>query len=136
MKNLLKYLIVLIIIVFTNDVLFAQLNLVKRFEEMNKVGKSYFGRVVRSAGDFNGDRTTNFIVSNYEDIANGMVFFYSDNNSALPVELTTFTSIVNDYKETGKYKVSIDGSKLSSGVYFYSIQAGNFREVKKMILQK
>jgi len=46
------------------------------------------------------------------------------------------STLVNDYKETGKYKVSIDGSKLSSGVYFYSIQAGNFREVKKMILQK
>ena len=221
-----------------------------------------------AVGDFNGDGATNFIVSNYEHIANGMVFLYSDNNSALPVELTTFTSsvndgtvtlnwqtatevnnygfeverkqtnaewnkigfvegngnsnspkhyvftdisvpagkylyrlkqldingafeysnsievdlsapvnyelsqnypnpfnpttvikysipednfvtiklynilgkevstLVNDYKETGKYKVSIDGSKLSSGVYFYSIQAGDFREVKKMILQK
>ncbi len=221
-----------------------------------------------AVGDFNGDGANDFIVSNSEHIANGMVFLYSDDNTALPVELTTlnayvndgevtlnwqtatevnnygfdverkqnsgewrkvgfvegsgnssspkqyvFTDIevpagkyfyrlkqldingafeysnsievdlsvpvnyelsqnypnpfnpttvikysipednfvtiklynilgkeiatlVNDYKATGKYKVLLNGSKLSSGIYIYSIQAGDFREIKKMVLQK
>ncbi len=46
------------------------------------------------------------------------------------------TTLVNDYKTTGKYKVLLNGSKLSSGIYIYSIQAGDFKEIKKMILQK
>jgi hypothetical protein len=36
----------------------------------------------------------------------------------------------------GAYFVKFDASKLSSGVYFYSITSGNFRQVKKMILAK
>ena len=45
-------------------------------------------------------------------------------------------TLVNDFKQAGKYKVSFDGSNLPSGIYFYTIQSGNFRQVKKMILQK
>ncbi len=36
----------------------------------------------------------------------------------------------------GDYKVKFDGVNLTSGVYFYKIQAGNFSETKKMILLK
>lgn len=36
----------------------------------------------------------------------------------------------------GKYKVDFNGSNLSSGIYYYTISAGNFVESKKMILMK
>ena len=36
----------------------------------------------------------------------------------------------------GDNKIIFDGEELSSGVYFYRIQAGNFIDTKKMILLK
>ena len=42
----------------------------------------------------------------------------------------------NNYKSAGRYIVNFDGSNISSGVYFYSVQAGNYRNIKKMVLIK
>jgi len=39
-------------------------------------------------------------------------------------------------KETGRYTFKFDGSKLSSGVYFYELIAGGYKEVRKMMLVK
>jgi hypothetical protein len=38
--------------------------------------------------------------------------------------------------EEGSYEYRFDGSKLSSGIYFYKINAGSFKAVKKMVLIK
>ena len=45
-------------------------------------------------------------------------------------------TLVNEQKAAGKYEVNFDASSLSSGVYIYKIQAGNFVSSKKMILLK
>jgi hypothetical protein len=45
-------------------------------------------------------------------------------------------TLVNEDKPTGSYKVEFDASNLSSGIYFYKIQAENFIETKKMLLLK
>jgi hypothetical protein len=45
-------------------------------------------------------------------------------------------SLVNEFQREGSYDVRFDASKLSSGVYFYSLSAGNFTQVKKMMLVK
>lgn len=42
----------------------------------------------------------------------------------------------NEFKTADYYTVKFDGSKLSSGVYFYSLQAGSFTQTKKLILIK
>jgi photosystem II stability/assembly factor-like uncharacterized protein len=44
--------------------------------------------------------------------------------------------LVKEQKAAGKYSVQFDGTNLSSGVYFYSITAGNYHQTKKMILTK
>lgn len=45
-------------------------------------------------------------------------------------------TLVNEEKMPGNYQVKFDGSKLSSGVYFYQLTAGNFSEIKKLMLLK
>ncbi len=44
--------------------------------------------------------------------------------------------LVNDIKSKGEYSVLFDGSKFTSGIYFYRISAGSSSIVKKMILLK
>ncbi len=46
------------------------------------------------------------------------------------------SELVNREEQAGNYKVNFDASKLSSGVYFYELQAGSFTQVKKLILTK
>lgn len=45
-------------------------------------------------------------------------------------------TLVNQNQAVGTYTVSFNASDLTSGVYFYDMQAGNFNQVKKMILIK
>jgi ligand-binding sensor domain-containing protein len=44
--------------------------------------------------------------------------------------------LVDKELEPGRYKVNFDASELSSGVYFYRLEAGKFADVKKMLLVK
>ena len=45
-------------------------------------------------------------------------------------------TLVNEEKLTGSYEVEFDGSNLSSGVYFYRMQSGDFIDTKKFVLIK
>ena len=45
-------------------------------------------------------------------------------------------ALVNEQKTSGKYEVQFNASNLTSGVYFYRLQAGIFVDTKKMILLK
>ena len=42
----------------------------------------------------------------------------------------------NEFRNAGRYSVSFDGSSLASGIYFYSLEAGVYKDVKKMVLIK
>ena len=53
--------------------------------------------------------------------------------NALGEELST---LVKDFKAPGKYQYQLNAGNLSSGIYFYKIQAGPFTETKKMLLLK
>ncbi|GAB6283744.1 MAG: hypothetical protein STSR0008_25470 [Ignavibacterium sp.] len=46
------------------------------------------------------------------------------------------STLVNEVKTPGEYEVEFNGKGLSSGIYFYKIEAGNFVQVNKMILIK
>ncbi|MGE5848357.1 MAG: T9SS type A sorting domain-containing protein [Ignavibacteria bacterium] len=45
-------------------------------------------------------------------------------------------SLVNEEKAAGNYEIEFNGNNLSSGVYFYKIQAGSFNQTRKMVLLK
>ena len=45
-------------------------------------------------------------------------------------------TLFDDYKDAGEYRVKWTAHGLSSGVYFYRLNAGNFSETKKLILRK
>jgi len=45
-------------------------------------------------------------------------------------------TLTNDFKEAGSYVISFNGNNLSSGIYYYKIKAGDFEQVRKMILIK
>ncbi len=45
-------------------------------------------------------------------------------------------TLIDGYEIAGYKTIEFDASKLASGIYFYSLQAGKFSAVKKMILMK
>ncbi|KUG25951.1 chitinase [hydrocarbon metagenome] len=45
-------------------------------------------------------------------------------------------TLVNEEKSAGRYEVSFDGSELSSGIYVYSLKAGDFNKTRKLLLLK
>lgn len=46
------------------------------------------------------------------------------------------TTLVDEVKEPGSYSVSFNGEQLSSGIYFYKMQAGGFVKMNKLVLMK
>ncbi len=45
-------------------------------------------------------------------------------------------TLVDEFKDAGFYEIEFNAAHLSSGVYTYKINAGDFSEIKKMILSK
>lgn len=45
-------------------------------------------------------------------------------------------TLVNESKSAGRYSIQFDASSLSSGIYFYRLQDGNFIQTKEMVVAK
>lgn len=45
-------------------------------------------------------------------------------------------TLVNEFKNKGSYIVSLNGSEFASGIYFYKITAGDYIQIKRMMLIK
>ena len=80
---------------------------------------------------FNPSTNISYLISNREHV--NIVIF--DVNGSKVIEL------FNDYKSAGTYSIDWNGTnekgiEVSGGVYFYSIQSGDFSQTKKMVLLK
>ena len=45
-------------------------------------------------------------------------------------------TLVNESLQPGTYETAFDASALSSGIYFYTLASGEYRETKRMTLIK
>jgi hypothetical protein len=45
-------------------------------------------------------------------------------------------TLVDETRPAGVFTVHVDASRLSSGIYFYTMKAGSYQAIKKMILLK
>ena len=46
------------------------------------------------------------------------------------------STLINEVKDAGSYRIAFNGSNLPSGVYFYRFSTGEFNQTKKLILLK
>ena len=44
--------------------------------------------------------------------------------------------LIDEYKQAGEYAIAWNAGEISSGLYFYRIQAGDYKETQNMILLK
>ena len=46
------------------------------------------------------------------------------------------STLINEVKDAGSYRIAFNGSNLPSGLYFYRFSTGEFNQTKKLILLK
>jgi hypothetical protein len=97
------------------------------------IGESRPGAIVREYG----------LTQNYPNPFNPATTITYQIRSAGQVTLRVYdvlgrevATLVNEYSQAGSYTKTFDASRLSSGVYFYRLQAGSFVNTKKMVLAK
>ena len=95
---------------------------------------------VESGGD--GQTVYNFsLAQNYPNPFNPSTVIRYSVSSAQLVTLKIYDvlgrevkTLVNEERPSGSYEIEFNASNFSSGIYFYQLTAGDFRETKKMIL--
>jgi hypothetical protein len=80
---------------------------------------------------FNPSTSIQYAVSSLPSGQAGRQFVSLKVYDVLGSEIAT---LINEEKPAGIYEILFDASTLSSGVYFYRLQAGDFVETKKMVL--
>ncbi|UCC79674.1 MAG: T9SS type A sorting domain-containing protein [Candidatus Zixiibacteriota bacterium] len=96
------------------------------FEEMMAPVPDYMSLLGNYPNPFNSSTTIEFIQDKPQFIT---LTIYD----LLGREIKT---LLNERKPAGKHKIPFDASPLSSGVYFYRLQAGDAVETKRMVLLK
>ena len=70
-----------------------------------------------------------------------VISYYIPHNSYVEIKVYDLLGkmvkrLLNELQTSGKHTVEFNGNKFSSGIYFYTITAGDFSEAKKMLLLK
>jgi len=127
------------------------------FVQANFVGA--FGRDNDWTQNWVNYNPVNYMVSvndKYENIANSFTLEQNYPNPFNPTTLIRFTlskgslvklsiydhlgreieTLINEYREAGSHTYTFNANKLSSGIYYYKLEAGSFSQTKKMVLMK
>jgi hypothetical protein len=107
-------------------------------------GTAIVNRVGGQATQSVGSVPTKFALhQNYPNPFNPVTVIRYELPNSATVKLQVFdvlgrvvATVVNERKEAGIYEAVFNASGLSSGTYFYRLQAGTFVETKKMMLVK
>ena len=123
-------------------------------DKMNISGKYYYklkqvdndGSFKLSAAvevNFNAQVNSFYLDQNYPNPFNPSTTIAYSLPEASNVKLSVFNVlgqqvkiVENVYKNAGNYKVTLNANDLNSGIYFYKIEAGQFSQIRKMILIK
>jgi len=103
----------------------------------------YTNSAVTSVGDESSQPTEYVLSQNYPNPFNPRTVISFSIPQAGQVRLSLFDALGNEVKviaaqeySAGSHSINFNATGLSSGVYFYRIEAGSFVQSKKMILMK
>jgi len=104
----------------------------------------YYNAIITGIENNNPEMPSDFaLLQNYPNPFNALTNIKYQILNPVNVKIVVFdilgkevATIVNEYKSPGTYSVSFNAANLSSGVYFYKMTAGDFTDVKRMILTK
>jgi hypothetical protein len=108
-----------------------------------QVTTEYQNAVTAVEGPVSGTPESFELSQNYPNPFNPSTKIDFKISKASDVKLTVYNvlgqqvaTLLNEHMSAGSQSVVFDASKLSSGVYFYKLEAGDFRSIKKMMLLK
>ncbi len=98
---------------------------------------------ITSVDEINSAPSSFYLSQNYPNPFNPTTEINFNISKKSNVKLNVFNSLgqkiatlVNKEQPAGNYKVTFDANNLPSGIYFYTLQAGDFIATKKMVLLK
>ncbi|MCH8326235.1 MAG: aryl-sulfate sulfotransferase [Bacteroidetes bacterium] len=108
------------------EYIFADDNSIVTGIETNKILPKYFSLSQNFPNPFNPTTTIEYSI-HQNSFVNIVVY---------DVLGKVVQTLVNEEKTAGNYKITFNAKNLSSGIYFYTMKAGNFIEAKKLVLLK
>ncbi|MBK8554075.1 MAG: T9SS type A sorting domain-containing protein [Ignavibacteria bacterium] len=113
--------------VLTNGAILKLVDVVTDVTPVNSFVPTEFSLAQNYPNPFNPSTTINFSIPTSSEVSLKVY-------DALGKEVA---SLVNEFKNAGNYSVNfVAASSLTSGVYYYTISAGNFTATKKLMLVK
>jgi hypothetical protein len=104
---------------------------------------SYFGLITNVEDEYYDIISDYKLMQNYPNPFNPAtkITFYIPSDSHVFIKVfdilgKEIATLVNDNLSAGKHEIDFNASKLSSGIYFYTLNAGSFVSSKKMVLIK
>lgn len=121
----------------------AGTNTIRLYAEKGGFNINWFDLTTITDVDHNQNSLDYFLDQNYPNPFNPTTkISYSIKTSSI-VKLQVFdvlgrivTKLVSEHQNPGTYKVEFNANNLTSGVYYYKLEAGSYTKVKKMLLLK
>ena len=125
-----------------NQILLTYQNWISSNWETNGKKESFY-QILTSFGNENTNIKNYLLLQNFPNPFNPITKISYELPKTSKVDLKIFNtlgqevvSLVNEEKPAGYYEVEFNGSSLASGIYYFTLRAGDFIQTKKMILIK